>query len=267
VLSKNPIRVHGANRLWQNPSKPDFQGIGKLALPGDIWMGRIEGFLTPDPHRFLVNPDRGIRVYKTLIGVARGIVPRPAVALCRNVQQGIDQNGAPLDLPPDGYKSSGGNPDGYIKATDKGYGSTWYFVSPSLGDMSSYKGGTLSYDIKFISRSGSYFDNDEVIIKNGSSSMSWAPAAVHQPALNTWTTYSVDLTSANFVVSSGTFDGILSNVTVLWIRGEYVSGGDSEGLDNVKLPPAPVPLPLPILFLGSGLAGLAALRGRIIKQA
>ncbi|SEM14403.1 Laminin B (Domain IV) [Syntrophus gentianae] len=164
-----------------------------------------------------------------------------------------------------GWQSSGGNPDGYIKATDKGYGSTWYFVSPSLGDMSSYKGGTLSYDINLMYKSGSYFDNDEVIIKSGSSSMSWAPTTAHEPGTNTWTTYSVDLTSANFVVSSGTFDGILSNVTAICIRGEYISGGDIEGLDNVKMTSAPVPLPLPILFLGSGLAGLAALRTRMLK--
>ncbi len=165
-----------------------------------------------------------------------------------------------------GWKSSGGNPDGYIWAKDLGHGDVWYFVSPALGDLSSYKGGTLSYDINLLYKSGSYFDSVEVIIYNGSSSMSWDPTAVHQPALNTWTTYSVDLTSANFVVSgSKTFDEILSNVTALYIRGEYINGGDNEGLDNVKLTAAPVPLPLPILFLGSGLAGLAALRRRIVK--
>lgn len=161
-----------------------------------------------------------------------------------------------------GWQSTGGNPGGYIKATDLGYGSTWYFVSPSLGNMSSYKGGTLSYDVNLLYKSGSYFDNDEVIIKSGSSTMSWAPTTAHQPALNVWTTYSVDLTSANFGVSEATFNSIMSNVTTIWIRGEYISGGDIEGLDNVKVTSA-VPLPLPILLLGSGLAGMAALRKRL----
>jgi len=163
-----------------------------------------------------------------------------------------------------GWQSTNGNPGGYIKGTDSVGGPTWYFASPSLGNMSSYKGGTLSYDVNLLYKSGSYFDNSEVIIKSGSTTMSWNPATAHQPAVNAWTTYSVDLTSANFGVSEATFNSIMSNVTTIWIRGEYISGGDSEGLDNVKVTSA-VPLPLPILLLGSGLAGMAALRKRLSR--
>lgn len=161
---------------------------------------------------------------------------------------------------------SGGNPGGYIYGTDLGDGRTWYFVSPASwnGNLSAYKGGTLSYDINLLYKSGGYFDNTEVIIRSGSSHVDWNPTTPHQPALNTWTTYSVELTYANFGGNQALFDSVMSNVTSIWIRGEYISGGDKEGVDNIIMT-APVPIPGAMFLLAPGLAGIAAVRRRLRK--
>jgi hypothetical protein len=69
------------------------------------------------------------------------------------------------------------------------------------------------------------------------------------------------LTSANFNFSHAggkTFAEIMSNVTALWIRGEYISGTDQEGLDNVQI--GVIPVPGAVWLLGSGLLGLAGWR-------
>jgi hypothetical protein len=56
----------------------------------------------------------------------------------------------------------------------------------------------------------------------------------------------------------------MSNVTALWIRGEYINGNEQEGLDNVNVKSA-VPLPTTLLLLGPGFVGLAAMRRRFKK--
>lgn len=76
-----------------------------------------------------------------------------------------------------------------------------------------------------------------------------------------WTSFGVQLTQANFTLTgTATFDQILSNVTALQIRGDYLNNSDTEGLDNVSL--TPVPLPPAVVLFGSSLAGLVGLAAR-----
>lgn len=155
--------------------------------------------------------------------------------------------------------------DGYIKAQDLGYGSYWYFYTVSwAGDWSEYIGGTLQYDIALLSGSGSYGRSYEVGIY--SSSYGWMTSLLNsnEPALGEWTTYTMALVADSFNVSEATFDNIMSSVQQLRIRGEYIVGGDTEGLDNVMVDP--VPEPATMLLLGSGLAGFAGLRRKLKKK-
>jgi len=167
------------------------------------------------------------------------------------------------------WVDTGGNPNGYIEAKDLSRGSTWYF-SPIdwQGDWSTYIGGTLEYDIKLISSNGSYYSNDDIRIFSGSDYAAWRSGI--NPLLNIWTQYELNLVDSNFTISgSQSFNQIMSNVTDLYIRGEYIVGGDTEGLDNVRVASAvggsPVPEPATIFLLGFGLVGLAGFRRKFKK--
>jgi hypothetical protein len=130
--------------------------------------------------------------------------------------------------------SSGGNPGGFIKGSETNpIGGTGYFIAPAswTGNLSSYIGGTLEYDILIISGT-SYFGDDDVRIYSGSNYLS---CQLSNSYWSGWKTFSVRLVPANFVAQGSNFKDIMSNVTAIWIRGEYIEGAESEGLDNVKL--------------------------------
>jgi len=152
------------------------------------------------------------------------------------------------------WQSSGGNPGGYLQGieTDPN-GGTGYFIAPSnyLGNLSAYAGGTLTYDFKVIQGTDYYSDAD-VIISNGSNSVSWTPDI--NPVGQGWYTFQVQLNQANF---GSNLASILSNVTELQIRGEFIVGTEIEGLDNVKLSmSSAVPEPSTWAMMLLGFAGL-----------
>lgn len=158
------------------------------------------------------------------------------------------------------WQATGGNPGGYLQGNEPAaYGGDGYFNAPAswLGNWSAYAGGTISYDIKVISGSSVFFDPD-VIISNGSNSVSWATTvSPYNPSRN-WVHYEVALTTANF---GANLASVLSNVTRLQIRGEWINGTEQEGFDNVMLTAAiPEPQTYAMLLAGLGLLGFAARR-------
>lgn len=161
------------------------------------------------------------------------------------------------------FQSTGGNPGGFLDGleTDPA-GGTGYFIAPSkyLGNLSSFAGGSLGYDFKVI-QGTSYFNDADVIISNGSTSVSWI-SNINPVGLG-WTPFQVQLTSANF---GPNLASVLSNVTELQIRGEFISGPEEEGLDNVLLQTpasgAPEPATWSMLILGFGGIGMAFRGGK-----
>ncbi|HNE82337.1 MAG TPA: tandem-95 repeat protein [bacterium] len=144
------------------------------------------------------------------------------------------------DVSDSAYRSTGGNPGGYFTATDAVTGAWWYFNAPSkfLGDLSSVYDKTLRYDIKQSPAGTDNSQPDVILIGNGVQLNYDFPANPR----TTFTSFGLVFNeTAGWKKTSGSvptqseLQNVLSNVTALRIRGEYASGTDSAGLDNVIL--------------------------------
>jgi hypothetical protein len=155
-----------------------------------------------------------------------------------------------------GYSATQGNPGGYlIGSEDDPRGGTGYWIAPSkfLGNLSAYLGGTLSYDIKVFV--GTDYFNDVVVILTGNGkTASWSSNV--NPVGDGWVTLSVKLDNASGDFTGDSVAAILSDVTKLQIRGEFISGAEQEGLDNVSLMTAAVPEPSTWAMMILGFCGL-----------
>lgn len=162
---------------------------------------------------------------------------------------GIDGWSFVADVKEFDWIPSGGNPGGFLQAVDYAHGDTWYFVAPEkfLGDKSAYIGGTLSFDLKQDPIT-SQFDQSDVLITGGGRTIAFDTE--ENPGLD-WTSYSVTLdTSTDWrlgdiwgeAASQAEIDAVLADIDSLWIRGEFVTGADTGGLDNVLMTPAASPV-------------------------
>jgi hypothetical protein len=153
------------------------------------------------------------------------------------------------------YHSTGGNPDEYISADDDVQGGTWYFQAPSKfhGDFSQAYGTNIEFDLRQSSTS-SQFDNVDISLSGSGTTLVYDTA--YNPS-TTWTSYSVLLTETSgwkvgslsgSIPSQSQFSDVLSDITDIKIRGEYVSGPDTGGLDNVTV----VPELASLVFIGIG---------------
>lgn len=156
------------------------------------------------------------------------------------------------------YNSSGGNPGGFISATDNVTGNVWYFQASDAfhGDFSGAYGTNLTFDLRQ-SGTHSQFNAVDLYLRGGGLELTFDTAS--NPGTE-WTSYSVPLTEASGWQLDGAaptqaqFNQVLADLTDLQIRGEYISGADVGDLDNVVL----VPEPSAIALLGLG--GLALIR-------
>ncbi len=140
------------------------------------------------------------------------------------------------------YRNDAGNPGGYISADDNTAGGVWYWSAPEkfLGNRSSSFGKILSFSLKQ-SSTDNQFDADDIILAGADMKIVYNTA--ENPDI-TWTDYSVRLSgdsgwkyndSNGDPVSRNDFVNILKDLKALQIRGEYVTGEDTGGLDNVIL--------------------------------
>ncbi|MGB0384154.1 MAG: Ig-like domain-containing protein [Ardenticatenaceae bacterium] len=139
------------------------------------------------------------------------------------------------------YSPTGGNPDGYISASDAP-GDYWYWQAPAkfLGDLSSAYKGKLSFDLRQ-SKTSDQFDLEDIILVGGGLTL------VYDTPVNpgtTWTSYTVPLdetagwkkdTLNGSAATQAEMLAVLSSLTTLRIRGEYAGGADTGDLDNVVL--------------------------------
>lgn len=131
------------------------------------------------------------------------------------------------------WQASDGEDGGYLRGEDWGDGRTWYFVSPEAwaGDWRGYTG--LRFALRLETSSTSFFDDKNLyIVGENGGELAWSDERAPE---TTWTQYEIPLTAATFKVSEENFSGVMQAVKEIWIRGEFISGGDAEGLDSVAL--------------------------------
>lgn len=142
------------------------------------------------------------------------------------------------------YSPDGGVADGYIYAKDDVLGGVWYFTAPSSyhGDKSKYYNATLKFSLFQISSMQNQFVSTDIIFENGSKKIS------HQLPANPgkdWTNYSFKISTGGGWVngdyksttpaSEADIKAVLSNVTGFHIRGEFETGPDQGGIDNIEI--------------------------------
>ena len=172
------------------------------------------------------------------------------------------------------YLASGGNPGGYLTATDLASGDVWYFCAPAkyLGDQSALYGGVLRYDVRQNNASSQFASHDVrlegrdgtrlVFDIEPNPATTWSPRSVTLLASSGWTV--TDLSGA--AATEQQMQDVLADLAAVCIRGEYRSGSDRGDLDNVFMLPPSVVLegtdgwrtlspPFPDLPLGGRTAG------------
>jgi hypothetical protein len=135
-----------------------------------------------------------------------------------------------------------GNPGGYVSASDNITGGVWYWSAPEkfLGNKSSAYGKKISFSLKQSSRENQ-FDGEDLILVGADRKIVYN--TFRNPGI-AWTEYEVTLSEeAGWTnndlngekVSRSDFKKVLRDLGAIYIRGEYVTGEDSGGLDSVVL--------------------------------
>lgn len=160
--------------------------------------------------------------------------------------------------------ATGGNPGGFLRASDPAAGSNTNAFAPAkfLGDWSSYDNGVgfVSADFTIITANGPHTEGVEFFISGPGGSASFLFPTADGPTIGSWNTYVLPISQSSWNLISGSWAALLSDVQVLRLDLEFISGTEVTGLDNVLL--ATVPLPPAIWLFGSGLLWLVGIPRR-----
>lgn len=139
------------------------------------------------------------------------------------------------------YHAAGGNPGGFISASDPDSGD-FTFSAPAafLGSSSPAYNTNLTYDLA--SEAPQSYVTTDVILTGAGSRLLYIPSPTVVPTASFQTvTVPLATTSAWHVNSTGgpqptalEFQSVLANLTGLYIRGEYANGPEVTNLDNVN---------------------------------
>ena len=148
------------------------------------------------------------------------------------------------------YAATGGNPGGHINTGDGLQGVKFYFNAPAkfLGDASAAYGGELTFDMRQNVRSINETNDVDVILVGAGLTLVYDTPR-NPPTI--WFTYDVPLVEtagwrkgslAGPAPSTAEMQAVLSSLTRLGLRGDFVFGQGTSYLDNVVLGGPEVPL-------------------------
>jgi hypothetical protein len=144
------------------------------------------------------------------------------------------------------WSPTGGNPGGCFNVNDLATGQGNIAAAPNkfLGDWSAVNSGDhLSFDVYFQNISGGRLLSLPWMFRitgPGGKAIGLVPAST--PPQNVWSNVSVSMDPSDWVVESGTWPDLLSEVTSLELLVEYVDGDEIVRLDNIRLNVTPVPV-------------------------
>jgi hypothetical protein len=168
---------------------------------------------------------------------------------------------------------TGGDPGGYFDFIDQS-ATSGTITAPAqyLGNLSSLNGtGILKWDQILFSTGGdpeSYGFEAQISGPGGSATFT---SSIDDTVVGQWIAITAPINQSSWTVNSGTWAGLLADVTSLNLSIEDVTNihtptvqdpGDHDGIDNVFLGTASVPEPTSLTLLGLGIASAAASSGR-----
>ncbi|HUM48266.1 MAG TPA: hypothetical protein PLD84_15150, partial [Chitinophagales bacterium] len=137
------------------------------------------------------------------------------------------------------YSETGGNPGGAMQVGDASNKiSLAYAPWKFRGDWSVLGENALfNFDVRVNSGSGLYMQKEYLVKISGSGGTAIIPPDYVQiaGAVNQWKTFSIPVDPAAWTVTSGTWEGLLSNVQELILELEFIQGSETVLIDNVCL--------------------------------
>lgn len=144
------------------------------------------------------------------------------------------------------WEATTGNPSGCMRVNDDATGDMNRAYAPLkfLGNWSEADAyDTLKADIFLNQISTTYVTSNFVFQISGPGGK--ATGILNpKPPYKTWITYKISLSAADWQLNSGTWAGLMENVTTLIVTMEYINGDEFNLLDNVSISFTPVAVPI-----------------------
>lgn len=152
------------------------------------------------------------------------------------------------------WRSTGGNPGGYIHYIDTTADAWVYAPSKFLGDWITEGATHLTYEINIFDTGSVYLvGNYQVMISGPGGTALWVgPKAYGEVG---WKLLDVPILESDWTVVSGTWNALLSDVTELKIATAFYNNympQEINGLDNVSLDIIPAPAAILLGSIGIG---------------